>query len=211
MIHDKCKSTTSVRVPFSGFHKTIHEEMIKLAMEEINFNEDDHDKDNRIDPDNICWADVKMAYAHSWLAGMVKETRLDLTFEKIINSRDYGIDNDALVAKIPLATLESLHADMTEAESAEWKILVAGELEDRPGFAAWDKYSSDVDDWGSVDKWDDAQRDLFFHFRIAPRINETFLAERAAGRLEEMIWTAVIDPDKAPGHVDCNSDAGPDI
>ena len=57
-----------------------------------------------------------------------------------------------------------------------------------------------------MNKWDDAQHDLFFHFRIAPRINEAILAERAAGMLEEMIWTTVIDPDNVPGHVDCNSD-----
>ena len=203
--------TISVRVPFSGFHGTVHEHMIKWAMEEINPDRDDHDGDDRVDPDNIRWDDVKLAYAQAWLAGVVGETGLDLVFREIINSLDYTLDDDALVAEIPLVALESLHADMTGAESAEWKALVARGLEKRPGFTAWDKYSPDIEDWGPVADWDEAQRDLFFRFRIAARINEAAIAEQAAGRLEEMIRKAMIDPGQAAGHIECDSNTDPDI
>jgi len=199
--------TVSVKVPFSGFYNTIHDGMIDMTLEQIN-TDDAGDEVEVIGVGNVRWAEVHLAYAQTWLKEACEASGLDMQFEKIVSPRDYYMGNDMIIARVTLDSLEAAYAGLTQDERASWRDLVSEELTERPGFVPYSKYPRDADQWGPVSNWDDAQRDLFFHFRAAPLIDEAGLAERASEMLDDAIWRAVIDPDIVPGHVDNANEAG---
>jgi hypothetical protein len=200
----------SVKVPFSGLYNSIHDAMIDMAMEQINTN-DAGEEVTVIEVGNVRWAEVQLAYVQAWMKEAVKESGIPMTFQKMISPRDYSMGNDEIVAGVPQTVLEDAFNSMDDAKKDEWRKLVEDALTERPGFLPYSQYSKDADEWGSVVEWDDAQRDLFFHFYAAPLIEESFHAERASEMLDEAIWSAVIDPDQVPGHVDNSNESSLEV
>ncbi|HDZ53502.1 hypothetical protein LCGC14_0044560 [marine sediment metagenome] len=192
----------SVKLPFSGLYNTVHDQMLDIALEQINDDEAD-DKPDMICTTNVRWAEVHLSYVQAYTKAAVEESGLDMAFEKIISPRDYSMGNDQIIVTFPLRDLEAAFNAMDDAGIQAWRELVEAELTERPGFIPFSAYSKDADEWGPVDTWDDAQRDLFFHFHAAPLIGDEYmLAERASEVIDDVIWKAVIDPSVVPGHVD---------
>ncbi len=202
MSQTKPTDRVTVRLPFSGLYNTIHDQMMDIALEQIN--SDDAGEDNQvICPTNVRWAEVHLAYTQAYTKAAAKESGLNLAFEKIISPRDYSMGNDQIIVDIPLRDLEAAFASLDDEGKQSWRDRVAEELTERPGFMPFTKYSRDADDWGDVKDWDDAQRDLFFHFYAAPLIgDEADIANDLSDMIDDNIWNAVIDPSVVPGHVD---------
>jgi len=178
-----------------------------ISLEQINQN-DAGDEEEIISVGNVQWAEVHLAYTQAWLKLAAESADIDMTYEKTVSPRDYSMGNDILIARIPGDWVEEKFSGLTDDQRQEWRDMVSEELTERPGFIPFSKYSKDADEWGPVSDWDDAQRDLFFFFVANPLIDESALAERASEMLDDAIWSAVIDPDQVPGHVDNSNESG---
>lgn len=199
----------TVNLPFSGLYNTVHDQMMDIALEQIN-SDDAGDEEEMICTTNVRWAEVHLAYVQAYTKAAVEESGLDMTFQKIISPRDYSMGNDQIIVTFPLRDLEAAFGVMDDAVKQAWRELVETELTERPGFIPFSKYPKDADEWGTVDTWDDAQRDLFFYFHTAPLIGEEYmLAERASEVVDDAIWKAVIDPSVVPGHIDYEAPGEP--
>jgi len=209
MSQTKPTDRVTVRLPFSGLYNTIHDQMMDIALEQIN--SDDAGKDNEvICTTNVRWAEVHLAYAQAYTKAAVEESGLDLAFQKIISPRDYSMGNDEIIVTFPLRDLEVAFGALDDAGKKAWRELVEAELTERPGFIPFSEYPKDAVEWGPVNTWDDAQRDLFFHFHAAPLIGDEYmLAEGASEVVDDVIWQAVIDPSVVPGHVDYEAPGEP--
>lgn len=192
----------TVKLPFSGLYNTVHDQMMDIALEQIN-SDDAGDEEEMICTTNVRWAEVHLAYVQAYTKAAVEESGLDMSFQKIISPRDYSMGNDEIIVTIPLRDLEVAFSSMDDTYRQAWRELVDASLTERPGFIPFSKYPQDADEWGPVDTWDDAQRDLFFHFYSAPLIGDEYmLAESASEVVDDAIWKSVIDPSVVPGHVD---------
>jgi hypothetical protein len=192
----------TVELPFSGFYNTVHDQMLDMAMEQIN-SDDSGEEIEMITTDNVQWAQVHLAYAQAYLKKARAESGLNMEFQKIISPRDYATGNDQIIATIPLRDLEDAYAALDEETRQAWRDRVKEALTPRPGYVPFSQYSDNAEDWGPIAGWDDAQRDLFFNFYAAPLIGDEYmLAESASEVVDDKIWEAVIDPSVVPGHVD---------
>jgi hypothetical protein len=192
----------TVKLPFSGLYNTVHDQMMDIALEQIN-SDDAGDEEEMICTTNVRWAEVHLAYVQAYTKAAVEESGLDMSFQKVISPRDYSMGNDEIIVTIPLRDLEVAFSSMDDTCKQAWRELVDASLTERPGFIPFSKYPQDADEWGPVDTWDDAQRDLFFHFHSAPLIGDEYmLADSASEVVDDAIWRSVIDPSVVPGHVD---------
>ncbi|MFG6572127.1 hypothetical protein ACGYLO_11035 [Sulfitobacter sp. 1A13353] len=192
----------TVKLPFSGLYNTIHDQMMDIALEQIN-TDDEGAEQQEICSSNVRWAEVHLAYVQAYTQKAAGISDLDMSFQKIISPRDYAMGNDEIIVTYPLRDLEEAFASMDNARKEEWRDRVEAELTERPGFVPFSKYPKDADDWGPVSEWDDAQRDLFFDFHAAPLIgDEADIANDLSDLIDDRIWRAVIDTSQVPGHVD---------
>jgi hypothetical protein len=195
------KTEVSVKVPFAGLYNSIHDSMIDIAMEGIN-QDADGDEDAIIGIDNVRWAEVHLAYVQIFLKKVVEETGVPMRFEKMISPRDYSMGNDQIIAKTPLEGIKTMFSGMDKEQCDAWRARVTEEMTARPGFIPYSKYSDDADDWGPIEMWDEAQRDLFIDFHVSPMFDGSDIAQDISDQIDDLIWRAVIDPNIVPGHVD---------
>lgn len=199
-----------VKVPFQGFYNTIHDAAFDMALEQINL-DDDGEEHEVIGLHNVDWAAVRLAYAQKYLEAAGTQMGMSFTFTRIIEQKDYANGNDMIIAGVERSALENLHQTITsDMEMATaWAQHVRAELTERDGFIPY--YSNDASDWGDLTSWDDAQIDCMLDFFAAKvELDEQAIAMELLEFVDEKIWSAVIDPDQVPGHVDNRSEQ-PDI
>lgn len=206
----KDEQKISVKVPFQGLYNSIHDAMIDTAMENINQNHQG-DYADVIDVTNVRWSEVHLSYSQVWMTEAAKQSGINMVFDSKISPKDYALGNDELIALIPRKYLHEAHKNMEESQRINWYSKVSEALTERPGFIPFSQYPKDAAEWGDVIAWDDAQRDLFFNFIAEPLIDEHLAAEVASESLDDLIWKAVIDPDKVPGHVDNSTELSSDV
>lgn len=180
-------------IPFVGFYESAHDADLDDAAQEMNV----------VDRDAISWPIVFQNYAKAYAEAFLDYIKVPGTFVDMHSPKEYNFSTDTIAVEVS-------EADMREAfyraEKHGLADLVKQEMQERSGFIPY--FSQDLDDWGPVVTWKEAQCELIFRVLAAEETtngvweqqDEIDLMEpaRCNGKFEGWLYLALPNKDPEP-------------
>ena len=139
-----------VKIPFSGFYESIHNDELNFAVESIA-----ESKEVEYD-DNVIWRktfeNVSKDYARIWL----DESNLTGIFHELNSPRFYNFETDKIICNIDKECLESLKSKIDLDEFDKW---VKENYSTRSGFISF--VNTDTKSW---DEWNSLEYTLLLEY-----------------------------------------------
>jgi hypothetical protein len=168
---------TELRLPFSGFYQTVHEQQFDLAAEAAS-----------VGTDAVDWPVVRLGYAQAYMREVARLIRFDLSFSRLSSPDFYNFETDEILVRVRPDRIFALHdeimADPNQASAL--RVRVRDALSPRAGFAPW--FPAELDDWGPVTQWAPAQLSVLLDHSFARAgVAEAEIAESLSDRTLELV------------------------
>lgn len=162
MTNTKNSNPLIIRIPFSGFYETMlsaHiEDEISRFIEDLNEEKDTSlcDLDFHINYSKI-YDDVARKYVPFFNEFVCFETGLilNLEFDYLYSPRFYNYENDQIFVKTTRPALRALFDYMNKIDQSYFRDYVREKFTPCDGWIPF--YSNELDYWGPVSNWDEAQ------------------------------------------------------
>ncbi|MCE6959349.1 hypothetical protein LAZ40_09825 [Cereibacter sphaeroides] len=196
----------TLRVPFSGFFQTEHDQLLHDVLAEVN--RDEHGVPFlRIALENVDWNIVRFHHAQLYVKKLAAALDLPLEFSRVVLPMFETFEPDEVFASIPFAALEKLMTEIRQDPERARALHdhIFRELQPRAGFAPW--YPREIAAWGPFDTWNEAQLSVLVDFVAVERgIDQVELIRGHREPMAAAIRDAVLDrtrvrtpdPDEAP-------------
>jgi len=143
--------TRTAPIPFAGFYNSWHDENLSESFNSFCVNDSgeiDQAQWDRLER-NMQWGAAFLAYAQLYCERLADETGATWQFARLDSPREYNFRSDEIDVIVSLAELQRMR---DAVEPAALQALAADRLTARSGFIPF--YSSQVDDWGTLEDWD---------------------------------------------------------
>ena len=179
-MHDQDQGGPELRLPFAGFHQSVHDQTLDAAAEAAG-----------LEPDDVDWPVVRLGYVQAYMRQVARLTGLEMTFSRIRSPGFYNFGADEILVRIDEARISELHfgimADPVQAASLRDR--VREELSPRAGFAPY--FSAELADWGPVATWEPAQASLLLDHAFARAgADEEEISDSIFDRTVELVTSA---------------------
>jgi len=170
-MRDKDQGGQELRLPFTGFYQSVHENTFDAAAEA-----------SGMGPDEVDWPVVRLGYAQAYMSEVARLTGLEMTFSRISSPEFYNFGTDEILVRIDEARIAALHSGIMAdpAQAVSLRDRAREELSPRAGFVPY--FSADLEDWGPIGGWEPAQVSLLIDHAFA-----------RAGADEEEIADSIFD------------------
>ena len=211
----------SIRIPFSGFYETSHDNITCdsiIESEQYNLHDELGASWEQVQEwaeqfiSGVNWQAVHIAYCkeyvnrfEEWLKEESPLTKPKLVFDEMTSPREYNFETDKIYAKIAFEDLEEMFDCVKAKELPE---LIKEKCTSRSGFISF--YSNDHNEWYAKPfaEWDEVELSMVFeasviHVLDGKNINEEFEAytfmENAScnGVIDNIVWGNMTDKFKA--------------
>lgn len=132
-------------IPFVGFYESAHDADLDDAAQEMNV----------VDRDAVDWRIVFQNYAKAYAEAFLDFVKVPGTFVDMKSPREYNFSTDTIAVDIEEAAMQAAFDRAVERGLDE---LIEQEMRERSGFIPF--FSQDLDEWGPVATWNEAQCEL---------------------------------------------------
>lgn len=172
---------TELRLPFTGFYQTVHEQQFDLAAEAAG-----------VDVDAVDWPVVRLGYAQAYMREVSGLIEVPMTFLRVSSPEFYNFETDEILVRVESERIAELHAgimsDPKQADTLHARVRDA--LAPRAGFAPW--FSAELEDWGPVGTWAPAQLSVLLDHAFARAgVTEAEIADALFDRTLELVSGAL--------------------
>lgn len=178
-------------IPFMGFYESAHDADLDDAAQDMATK----------DRDAVEWSIVYQNYAKAYAEAFLDFVKVPGTFVDMKSPREYNFSTDTIAVDIEEAAMQAAFDRAVERGLDE---LIEQEMRERSGFIPF--FSQDLDEWGPVATWNEAQCELVLRVLAAEETtngeweqqDEIDLMEpaRSNGKFEGWLYSSL--PNKEP-------------
>lgn len=132
-------------IPFMGFYESAHDADLDDAAEGM----------SEAERDAIDWSSVHQNYAKEYAGQFLEFIKVPGTFVDMKSPREYNFSTDTIAVEVEEAAMQAAFDRAVERGLDE---LIEQEMRERSGFIPF--FSQDLDEWGPVATWNEAQCEL---------------------------------------------------
>lgn len=187
-------------IPFMGFYESAHDADLDDAAQDMATK----------DRDAVEWSIVYQNYAKAYAEAFLDFVKVPGTFVDMKSPREYNFSTDTIAVDIEEAAMQAAFDRAVERGLDE---LIEQEMRERSGFIPF--FSQDLDEWGPVATWNEAQCELVLRVLAAEETtngeweqqDEIDLMEpaRSNGKFEGWLYSSLPNKEPTPmTHFDIN-------